>query len=132
VRPVGNVSGGRFAGSAMPRPTAASVLARALGSEEDLLNAILELAKLRRWRSFHARPATTAKGFRTAIAGDGAGFPDLLLVRSPRLIVAELKRQDAPAELPLSQRAWLAAFHGLAERHVWRPSDLHEIAEILQ
>jgi len=132
VRPGGNVGGSRFAGAASVRLTPKRVLQRGVTSEDDLLTAILELAKLYRWRSYHARPALTAKGYRTAVQGDGVGFPDLLLVRSPRLIVAELKSQDAPAELPLSQRAWLAAFHEIAERHVWRPSDLPEIAGILQ
>jgi hypothetical protein len=132
MRPVGNVSGGRFAGAASVRLTPQRVLERGVVSEEDLLAAVLDLARLRRWRSFHARPAVTGKGVRTAVQGDGVGFPDLLLVRSPRQIVAELKRQDAPAELPLSQRLWMSAFHGIAERHVWRPSDLPEIARILQ
>src|SRR5215813_9770420 len=35
--------------------------------------------------------AEAATGWRTAVSGDGAGFPDLLLVRAERLVVAELK-----------------------------------------
>lgn len=60
------------------------------------------------------------------------GFPDLVLVRPPRFILAELKRQDGKLTGP--QRRWqtlLAACPGV-ETHVWRPADLDQIAVTLR
>jgi hypothetical protein len=116
MRPVvGNLGGSRYAGAAAVRSAAAM-------SEVDLQTAICDLARVYRWRSFHARPAVTGRGYRTAVAGDGVGFPDLLLVRDRRLIVAELKSADG--DLTPAQQAWLLAFEHVAERYIWRPKDL--------
>lgn len=103
-------------------------------SEDELLAAVIDLARLHRWRSFHARPAGTRQGPRTAVQGDGAGFPDLLLVRDARLIVAELK--TGGGEFSEAQQDWLLAFaHTAVERYIWRPIDLvgpdHTIERIL-
>ena len=115
----------RYAGAASVR-TRATVM-----PEEDFLEAVLRLAKLYGWRSFHARPALTAKGPRTAVAGDGVGFPDLVLVH-PRhgLICAELKRVGA--RLDPAQEAWRAALlaAGVAV-YVWWPTDLERLATVL-
>jgi hypothetical protein len=60
-------------------------------TESEFLDQVLQYAKLRGWRSAHFRPAKTIDGWRTPVSGDGKGFPDLLLVRGDRVIVAELK-----------------------------------------
>jgi hypothetical protein len=93
-------------------------------SEADLLRCVLDLAKLYGWRSFHARPAMTAKGYRTAVSGDGKGFPDLVLVKD-RVIAAELKSDVGK---PTRQQAdWLIYFHlANVETAVWRPADWHD------
>jgi hypothetical protein len=91
-------------------------------SEDDLLRAVLDLAKLYNWRSFHARPAMTAKGYRTAVSGDGKGFPDLIMVKGADLLAIELKRDGGKATV--EQQMWLAAFDLVArESTVWRPAD---------
>ena len=57
------------------------------------------------------------------ISADVAGFPDLILVRPPRLVVAELKSVRGP--VTARQQLWLddvAAVPGI-EVHVWRPDD---------
>lgn len=59
--------------------------------ERDLQDAIIEAARLFGWRVAHFRVAKTKHGWRTPVAADGAGFPDLVLVRGSRLIFAELK-----------------------------------------
>ena len=93
---------------------------------------VLQLAKIHGWRSAHFRPAQTARGWRTAVSGDGAGFPDLILVRGYRLIVAELKR-DAKQKPRPEQTAWLDAFRGVgAEVFLWTPGDWVEIERVLQ
>ena len=44
-------------------------------------------------RVAHFRPPRTVHGWRTAVAADGAGFPDLVMVRGSRLLAAELKSE---------------------------------------
>jgi hypothetical protein len=100
-------------------------------SELDFQRQVIELARLFRWRVAHFRAAKTSKGWRTAVQADGAGFPDLVLVRD-RIVFAELKAERG--RLSPEQAAWLEALGrvpGLAV-HVWRPSDLEAIAEVLR
>ena len=65
-----------------------------------------------------------------------AGFPDLVLVRDDMLVFAELKRERG--NLTGAQQAWLAALAGPAglatnvQVHVWRPSQLDEVLELLR
>ena len=100
-------------------------------SEEGFLQAVLELAALRGWRSFHARPGRALRGWRTAVQGDGAGFVDLLLVRGGRLIMAELKSDRG--RVSRLQHAWLAALRQTAaEVHVWRPCNFPDIIKALE
>jgi len=48
---------------------------------------VVEVARLAGWRTLHIRPARRADGsWRTPIGGDGKGWPDLTLVRPPRLL----------------------------------------------
>lgn len=44
-------------------------------TEAQFTDAVLEYAKVCGWRSIHLRPAKTEKGYRTAVQGDGKGFP---------------------------------------------------------
>jgi hypothetical protein len=115
---------GRRAG----RLTPAELLLRSV-TEAEWQEQVIELAHALGWRVAHFRPARTQHGWRTPVAGDGAGFPDLLLVRGARVIVAELKREGPGHEPTPEQVAWLDAF-GAAdiEAHIWRPGDIDEIA----
>lgn len=93
-------------------------------SESALLSYVLEVAALRSWLAYHTRDSR----------GSNPGFPDLVLVRRPRLIFAELKsagRYPTPA-----QRDWLLELEHVAESrplevYVWRPADLDEIRRVL-
>lgn len=63
--------------------------------ERDYQATILDAAKLTGWRTAHFRPARTVHGWRTAVGGDGAGFPDLVLVHpAGHVWFVELKRDD--------------------------------------
>lgn len=96
------------------------VVARAM-SEQALLEAVIELAHVRGWRCAHFRPARTERGWRTAVSADGAGWPDLLLCRGPRIVAAELKAMGG--RFGAEQKAWLAALDTAGvETYVWRPS----------
>lgn len=95
-------------------------------TETDLLRCVLDLARLYGWRSYHARPAMTAKGYRTAVQGDGKGFPDLLMVRGNHVLVAELKSDKG--RLTEEQHEWLMALSvgTTVWAHVWRPAEWHD------
>ena len=63
----------------------------------------------------------TERGWRTAVAADGKGFPDLLLVRE-QVIVAEIKGDGD--KLRPEQEAWLEAFSRAGvPSFVWTPED---------
>lgn len=91
---------------------------------------VIELAHTLGWLCAHFRPALTKHGWRTPVSADGAGFPDLILVRD-RVIAAELKREKGkPSD---DQQSWLEAFRAAGvEAYLWRPSDVDEIFEILR
>jgi signal-transduction protein with cAMP-binding, CBS, and nucleotidyltransferase domain len=88
-------------------------------TEEEWLQQVRELARLKGWRIYHTRDSRRSD----------PGFPDLVLVRGDRLIFAELKREKG--RLTESQRTWLAALEETAETHVWRPSDWEAVIEVL-
>lgn len=93
---------------------------------------VLQLAKLRGWRCAHFRPSLNRRGkWSTAVAGDGAGWPDLVLVRTGRVIYAELKAENG--RLSEEQKRWRDALVGaLQEWHCWRPSSWSEIEKTLE
>ena len=100
-------------------------------TEREFQQAVVQLARLMGWRVHHTRPALTQCGrWLTPIQGD-AGFPDLVLCRPPRLILAELKRNGArptPA-----QRAWLEALQACVgvECYLWTPADWKTVVRTL-
>lgn len=102
-------------------------------TETQFQRTVMEYAQRRGWRVAHFRKAQNARGgWRTPVAGDGAGFPDLVLLRGERLVVAELKQEGKyPSK---EQRAWLEAWRYIegAEVHVWRPRDWDEIESLLR
>lgn len=96
-----------------------TVLARSM-SEAQLLHHFLDLAKALHWKTAHFRPAMTTRGWRTPVEGDGAGYPDLILLRRNRGLAVELKREKVV--VPEAQQEWLDAFERAGfEACVWRP-----------
>lgn len=101
-------------------------------TETEFQDLVLKLALMFGWRRAHFRPAETKKGWRTAVSGDGKGFPDLLLIRGKTLIVAELKRSRKEVPTP-EQEAWLAAFRGAGiPAYLWTPEDWSTIEGVLR
>lgn len=103
-------------------------------TEQQFEDWIIDLAKLFKWRVHHTRPARTNKGWRTPIKGD-AGFPDLVLARGGRIIIAELKSEQG--RMTKEQEDWLRALGccdetNPIEAYVWRPKDRREIEETLR
>lgn len=111
---------------------------------------VLDYAALTGWRRAHFRAARTERGYRTPVEADGAGFPDLVLVRQPELLFVELKAERG--RLSPDQSAWLADLQACAdsaapwlrredsphggnprlEVYVWRPSDWPEVERRLR
>lgn len=108
---------------------------RALRSitEAEWQSTVEGLAKLRGWLTYHApdnRPVVSRRG-RRYVQNVQAGFPDLVLVRDDRLLFAELKRETGVVSN--EQQAWLRRLDKAgAETHVWRPSDLAMVQEVLR
>jgi hypothetical protein len=90
-------------------------------TEKAFSEQVLTLAKLLGWT--HYRVWVSIRSPR--------GFPDLVLVRPPRLIFAELKSEKG--RLTEAQRAWieLLAQVPAVETYVWRPSDWPTILAVL-
>jgi len=115
-------SGGkRIAATATTTPRGAD---RKAWTEARLLREVRRFARRNGWADYHAAISM----------GAPAGFPDLVLVRPPVIIFAELK--SARGRLSSSQRAWLERFEqcnipGRIESYIWRPGDWPDIMRIL-
>ncbi len=100
-------------------------------TEEQFQEAVIKYAQLMGWRVAHFRPARTAKGWRTAVGADGVGYPDLTMVRYPRVIFAELKTDKG--RISKAQAAWLDDLGGAGQEvYVWRPRDWAMIERMLK
>jgi hypothetical protein len=91
-------------------------------SETEFQAAVIQEAKERGWRHYH-----TFDSRRSA-----EGFPDLILLRKHRAIVAELK--STKGKVSTAQKNWINAFRqfGWIEVFVWRPADWPQIKENLK
>ena len=92
-------------------------------TEAELQGAVIEAGRLFGFRIAHFRPARSVRGWRTPVAADGAGFPDLVLARPGELVFAELKASGG--RLHPDQATWLDVLGrtGGCNVHVWRPED---------
>lgn len=96
---------------------------RARETEADFMQRVRDLARACGWVSYH----TLGAGAR----GMEPGWPDLVLVRPPRIIFRELKRQNG--KLSPAQETVLADLERCAlDVGVWRPADWPEIERTLK
>lgn len=141
---------------------------RAIGVTGELLEGawqtqVVGAARVYGWtRIYHApNGGAPQKNGRRVVGGqipEGRGFPDLLLIRGPRLVVAELKTEKG--RMGPGQPEWLEAFRELGrviddyvalgfdgaggreldvenggppavEAYVWRPSDWETVQRVL-
>jgi hypothetical protein len=97
-------------------------------TEADFQKVVIDLAHIFGWKVAHFRPAKTSKGWRTPVAADGAGFPDLVMARGGDLIAVELK--VGKNRTTRQQDDWLDRF---PRAFVWKPEDLEtDIIEVLR
>lgn len=89
-------------------------------SEADFQRQVLKLAALCGWRAYHTWTSIHS----------AAGFPDLVLVRQPRVLFVELKRQSG--KVSDAQQQWLDELAACGQSvYVWRPSDWDEVVSVL-
>ena len=90
--------------------------------EKQFMQSILMLATMNGWLAYH-----TYDSRRSA-----PGFPDLVLVKPPRLVFLETKREQG--KLTQAQAQWIEALHnvtGRPESYVLRPSDWDLACDVL-
>lgn len=98
--------------------------------EDSFTRQVLKYARLNGWKTIHIRPGRTKDGWNTPIQGDGIGFPDLLMIRGPEIVVAELK--CGKNKVNECQRDWLKAFEeARVPAYWWYPKDWEEIESVL-
>ncbi len=88
-------------------------------TEAELQETVREIAKTTGWLYYH-----TYRSKRSP-----AGFPDVVLVRPPRVIFAELKSETGA--LTPDQLIWMVTLgraRPYVESYVWRPKDVDLIA----
>ena len=108
-------------------------------TEAAFTSQVIKLAQTLGWKTAHFRPGMTSRIGKegeaiwvTPVQGDGVGFPDLVMIRQGRLVVAELKSENGI--ISTAQIKWLEAFDTLKigiEVYLWHPAQFEEIAEIL-
>jgi hypothetical protein len=90
-------------------------------TEAQFLTQVKQLAELMGWRVYHTLRSK----------GSDKGFPDLVMLRDGRQVVAELKVGSNRATA--AQLAWLQDFAEVpgVEAHLWTPELWDHITEIL-
>ena len=90
--------------------------------EQEFQDQIITAAKLFGWRWYHTYDSRRSP----------AGFLDLVLVRTPRLVISEVKKEDG--RVTPDQRVWMEDLRGCpgVEVYLWRPSDWQEIERVLR
>lgn len=94
---------------------------------------VIDLAKLRGWKVAHFGASVRVVGANRTFVGDkdAAGFPDLVLARRQRLIMAELKASRGTVSE--RQKEWLAVLDETdAEVYIWRPEHWDDINSVLE
>ena len=88
--------------------------------EKDFQQMVEELFRLKGWLVYHTLRSK----------GSEPGFPDLVMLKDGRLVVAELKTEKGRISAP--QFRWIEEFSLVAEAevHLWRPSDWEEIERV--
>lgn len=90
--------------------------------ELDLVSGILDVARILGFRSAHFRPAMTKHGWKTAVQGDGKGWPDIVLVGHGRILYRECK--VGKNTLSPEQAEWIRALEAAgADVGVWTDAD---------
>ncbi len=90
-------------------------------SEGEFMQQVIQLAKIMGWKVYHTQDSRKSV----------EGFPDLVLLRRKRMIVAELK--SLSGRTTNQQTEWLNAFRvAEVQTYLWTPDDWPEIERELR
>lgn len=90
-------------------------------SERDFQQQVVDLARLFGWMEYHTWTSIHSR----------KGFPDLVLLRQPRLIFAELK--SAKGKVTVEQQQWIDSLRYVGmEVYAWWPKDWEQIVATLR
>jgi len=98
-------------------------------SEREWHNTVTEAAALQGWTVFWTQQSGPGKG---KGAHSPPGEPDLRIIRPPRVIFAELKKQDGKATPEQEEALALLAQCPGVEAYLWRPGDWDDVERILR
>ena len=89
--------------------------------EEQFQKSVVDAAKRTGWLCYHTYRSDRSQ----------AGFPDLVMVKPPRVIFAELKRQEGKPKP--EQERWLETLGQCdgVEVYLWRPGDMDALVKVL-
>jgi hypothetical protein len=95
-------------------------------SEKELQKVVIKHAKERGWRTAHfgnsVKIVRRKDGYKTIPDKNATGFPDLIIVRPPRVMAIELKGKSGI--LTDEQMRWLEDLDDCnIEVAIWRPND---------
>lgn len=100
-------------------------------NEAQFQKRIVQIAKRNGWLVFHPKKTRLPNGaWVTPFIGD-AGFPDLVLVRPPKLLFVELKKQNGQPSK--DQIRWVESLRACGvDAFFWRPDELGYIQSVLE
>lgn len=101
-------------------------------TETEFTEKIVDLAHMFGWSVAHFRPGLTKDGrYRTPVAYDGKGWPDLVLAHVDHgVLFAEIKTDHG--KVSDEQAAWIALLQAAgASAGVWRPMNWPAIQHVL-
>ncbi len=90
-------------------------------TEKEFQRQVLDVARIYGWRVYHPMLSKWSE----------RGFPDLTMIRPPRVVFAELKSDKGKLSIHQDEWAELLLDCPGVEYHVWRPFQLDEIAKLL-
>jgi hypothetical protein len=97
-------------------------------SEREWQRHVMDVATRLGWLFYHAPDNKPVNG---RVQNITPGFPDLVLVKAPRIVYAELKRETG--KLSPAQEKWLYLLRACGqEAYVWRPSNLNDVIATLR
>lgn len=105
-------------------------------SERAFQGQVIAYARLMGWTIHHDNATNAPRrcgscGSVRRLPRNAPGLPDLILVRRPRVVWAELKSERG--RLTDDQRAWIEELRACGqETYIWRPSDFREVERVLR
>ena len=118
-----------------PATAVAPVAALPRETERAFQKRVIGLARSCGFKVAHFRPARVMRNgkwkYETPIDADGKGFPDLVMTRPGRVIVAELKAKGGKATP--EQSVWLDCFRAAGvPAYLWTPDSWADIERVLR